>query len=214
MFVSVSGCGFFGFGSESESEKKRMPDYPAPVASSTISLPQVSERPGEPPVSALPVIPKPDWWAFVGVELPRDVLADRILILKKERQMVLFSDGKPLKTYQIALGYAPEGPKRYEGDGKTPEGVYHISYKNPNSSFHLSLKISYPNAEDKARARALGRPPGGDIMIHGLPNRDRRSVEQHHPNWDWTWGCIAVNNEEIEELWRAVPVGTKIEIRP
>lgn len=142
--------------------------------------------------------------------------ADRILVEKSLRKMHLFSDGKRIKTYRIALGFSPTGHKQMEGDGKTPEGRYTIESKNSQSAFHLSLKVSYPSNADIARSRSLGVSPGGDIMIHGFPNDPIKfdRVFEVHPLIDWTRGCIAVTNEEIEEIFELVQVGTLIEIKP
>jgi murein L,D-transpeptidase YafK len=139
--------------------------------------------------------------------------ADKIVILKSAHQMTLLSNGKVLKTYKVALGSRPEGPKQVEGDHKTPEGNYVIDAKNAHSQFHLSLHISYPSAADQQRARAMGSRPGGAIMIHGLAPPFAH-LGALHRQVDWTDGCIAVTNEEIEEIWKLVPVGTKVEIRP
>jgi murein L,D-transpeptidase YafK len=139
--------------------------------------------------------------------------ADKIVILKSARTMTLLSGGKALKTYKVALGSVPVGPKRIEGDHKTPEGDYVIDAKNAHSQFHLSLHISYPSAADQQRARSLSARPGGAIMIHGLA-RPFAYLGALHRQTDWTDGCIAVTNAEIEEIWRLVPVGTRVEIRP
>jgi murein L,D-transpeptidase YafK len=138
---------------------------------------------------------------------------DRILVVKSTRTMTLFSGDKALKTYQIALGGEPVGAKEKEGDHRTPEGWYTIDSKNSKSQFHLALHVSYPNDTDRARARKLGVHPGGAIMIHGLP-KEFAWMGSLHRRTDWTDGCIAVTNLEIEEIWRLVPVGTPIEIRP
>lgn len=130
----------------------------------------------------------------------------RILVYKDVRQMFLMHDDRVLRKYDFALGFAPDGDKKIEGDGKTPEGDYYISYLNPASQFHLSLKISYPNREDVAEARALGKSPGGQIFIHGEGAIGRAG--------DWTWGCISVTNDEIEEIYSMVKVGTLISIYP
>lgn len=143
----------------------------------------------------------------------RDTIADRILVEKAERKLSIFRDGKLLKTYRVALGRNPIGTKEQEGDMKTPEGIYQIDNRNPNSDYHLALHISYPSAEDNARAAARGVNAGFDIMIHGLPN-GKGWMGAVHRQTDWTAGCIAVTDEEIEELWHAVPDGTTIEIRP
>ncbi|HEY5752034.1 MAG TPA: L,D-transpeptidase family protein [Chthoniobacterales bacterium] len=138
---------------------------------------------------------------------------DRILIEKSKRMMSLFRDGKILKTYSIALGFNPEGHKQQEGDGRTPEGIYWIDWRNPQSKYHLSLHISYPNAEDIQSAVACGVSPGCDIMIHGLPN-GADIAGTGSLAMDWTAGCIAVTNAEIEEIWATVPDGAEVEILP
>ncbi len=137
---------------------------------------------------------------------------DRLVIFKQRRELQLLSQGRILKTYKVALGPNAVGPKEREGDGRTPEGIYSISGRNPRSAYHLSLRVSYPNAEDRARAAKLGVSPGGDIMIHGLPN-GWGWVGHGHTSRGWTAGCIAVTNDEIEEIYRAVPDGTVVEIR-
>jgi len=139
--------------------------------------------------------------------------ADRILIEKSARRLTLISQGEVLKTYKIALGGNPIGPKERQGDNKTPEGTYSIDARNRDSRFHLSLHISYPNERDKNRAKELGVSPGGDIMIHGIKNGVSWSGDDHAAV-DWTKGCIAVTNEEIEEIARLAPNGTIVEIRP
>ncbi len=138
--------------------------------------------------------------------------ADKILIEKKARRLTLLSKGKVLKTYQIALGGNPNGPKERQGDNKTPEGTYIIDSRNRNSRYHLSLHISYPNEKDKKRAKEFGVSPGGDIMIHGIKN-GFSWVGDLHTEVDWTKGCIAVTNEEIEEIEKLAPNGTIVEIR-
>jgi murein L,D-transpeptidase YafK len=139
--------------------------------------------------------------------------ADKVLIEKNERRLTLISKGKVLKTYQIALGGNPNGPKERQGDNKTPEGIYRIDSRNKGSRFHLALHVSYPNEKDKKRARELGVSPGGDIMIHGIKN-GFSWVGDLHTEVDWTKGCIAVTDEEIEEIDKVVPNGTVVEIRP
>jgi len=139
--------------------------------------------------------------------------ADKVLIEKKERRLTLLSKGEVIKTYKIALGGIPVGPKERQGDNKTPEGTYIIDSRNRDSGYHLSLHISYPNEKDKMRAKELGVSPGGDIMIHGIKNSLTR-VGAYHAEVDWTKGCIAVTNEEMEEIYKLVPNGTIAEIRP
>lgn len=129
-----------------------------------------------------------------------------IVVNKGDRKMFLLNGGRVLEEYDILLGFAPDGHKRIEGDGKTPEGVYYIDRRNPNSRFHLSLGISYPNAEDIRVAREMGKSPGGDIFIHGQKHPLRRDDN------DWTWGCIAVSNEEMEKIYAMVNNGVPIAI--
>lgn len=132
----------------------------------------------------------------------------RVVVQKGARQLYLLNAQSVLRAYQIDLGFAPRGAKQVEGDGKTPEGTYFIDRKNPRSSFHLSLGISYPNAQDVAAAKALGQDPGGDIFIHGASGRlGRRGT-------DWTYGCIAVTNREIEEIHAMVNEGTQVDLHP
>ena len=138
---------------------------------------------------------------------------DRILIEKSKRRLTLISQGEALKTYKIALGGNPIGPKERQGDNKTPEGTYVIEGINRDSRFHLSLRISYPNEQDKKRAKELGVSPGGDIMIHGIKN-GLSWVGDAHAEIDWTKGCIAVTDEEIEEIARVASNGTVVEIKP
>jgi murein L,D-transpeptidase YafK len=139
--------------------------------------------------------------------------ADSILILKKDHVMELLAGGKVIRTYKVALGQGGLAPKEREGDRRTPEGHYTIDAKYAVSHYHKALHVSYPNAEDRARAAKLGVSPGGAIMIHGLPN-GKGWVGAAHRLYDWTLGCIAVNDEEIDEIWNLVPVGTPVEIRP
>ena len=138
--------------------------------------------------------------------------ADAIIVEKSERRLLLMRDGAVLGEYSVALGSSPLGDKEQEGDGRTPEGRYTVDYKNAASAFHLSLHISYPNAADRREAEGRGVSPGGDIMIHGLPNR-LGFLGPLHRLFDWTEGCIAVTNGEIEDIWTRVAVGTPIEIR-
>ena len=141
------------------------------------------------------------------------VKADRILVLKKQHELLLMRGNLVLKTYPIALGFHPVGAKRRQGDGRTPEGVYRIDGRLAASHYHLALHISYPNESDQLLADAAGRPAGGSIMIHGMPEWFGGDPELQFAA-DWTNGCIAVSNAAIEEIWRAVDDGTLIEIRP
>lgn len=143
----------------------------------------------------------------------RALKADRLLVLKGERRLLLLRDGEVVRAYPIALGRNPAGRKMRAGDGRTPEGRYVLDWRNARSRFYRSIHISYPNREDRARARRLGVAPGGDIMIHGLPN-GRSAIGRDHARFDWTEGCIAVTNAEIDEIWAAVENGTVIDIRP
>jgi murein L,D-transpeptidase YafK len=138
---------------------------------------------------------------------------DKVVVIKSERRLMLMSHGRVLKSYRVALGRNPVGAKHQAGDGKTPEGLYRLDWRNPHSKFYRSIHISYPSTADAAAARAAGSDPGGDIMIHGLPN-GRSSIGARHAKWDWTEGCIAVTNREIAEIWRMVTDGTLIVILP
>jgi murein L,D-transpeptidase YafK len=140
-------------------------------------------------------------------------LADKILIEKSARKLTLLRNNLPIRSYRVALGGQPAGPKQCQGDNRTPEGAYIVDRRNRNSQYHRSLHITYPNSNDKIAARKLRCKPGGDIFIHGLPN-SRGWLGKVHAEHDWTLGCIAVTNEEIEEIWRLVPDGTPVEIRP
>ena len=130
----------------------------------------------------------------------------QIVVNKAARNMHLLHQGRALRSYDIELGFSPQGPKRIEGDGKTPEGVYTINRRNPQSRFHLSIGVSYPDVNDYAKARAMGAAPGGEIFIHGTPRR-------FHNVRDWTAGCIAVTNTEIEEIYSMVRDGTLIHLQ-
>lgn len=137
---------------------------------------------------------------------------DSILILKKAHLMELLAGGNVIRTYKVALGRGGLAPKEREGDGRTPEGHYVIKAKYV-SKYHKALRISYPNAEDRKRTARLGVSPGGSILIHGLPN-GQGWVGAAHRLYDWTLGCIAVTDEEIDEIYKLVPLGTPVEIRP
>jgi murein L,D-transpeptidase YafK len=153
---------------------------------------------------ALAAAPAPARAAYVQRLAPR---ANHIVVSKTNRVMALMSGAETLKRYKVHLGFRPEGHKVQSGDGRTPEGRYYIDRRNARSDFYLSLGISYPNAVDLARSSSLGVRPGGDIFIHGGPRRseDRRKK-------DWTAGCIAVSDREIEEVWSMVPTGIPITI--
>ena len=132
----------------------------------------------------------------------------RVVLMKSERKLYLLNNDVVLESYDVDLGFAPEGPKQVEGDGRTPEGRYTIDRRNPDSLFHLSIGISYPNEEDIAYAASMGKSPGGDIFIHGA----RRPFDKRGP--DWTAGCISVSNREIEQIYAMVKNGTVIDILP
>ena len=165
------------------------------------STPPIEQVPPPPPPRATFIPPRP--------ATPREV--DFILVDKSDRTLTLFSQGVPLKSYLgLQFGDAPVGPKHFEGDERTPEGRYTIDYRNPHSAYHLSLHISYPDADDRAYAAAHGRSAGGEIFIHGQPN----GLTEERMRGDWTDGCISVSNAEIEDLWNLVADGTQIEIDP
>jgi murein L,D-transpeptidase YafK len=139
--------------------------------------------------------------------------ADSIVVEKSKHRLSLYANGTLVRQYLVALGTRPVGDKVRVGDRRTPEGIFHIEARKADSRYHRALRISYPDAAHRARARTLGVSPGGDIMIHGLPAK-QAWVGAAHRDFDWTEGCIAVTNQEIEEIWSAVPVGTPIHIKP
>jgi murein L,D-transpeptidase YafK len=136
---------------------------------------------------------------------------DRIVVEKSARRMQLIQDDRVVRTYRVALGFAPEGDKQRQGDGRTPEGEFVINRRNDRSAFHLSIGIDYPQDDDLKRARAGGYSPGGDIFIHGQPNA---VGDGFRLRGDWTNGCIAVTNREMREIWEVTPIGTPVDIRP
>ncbi len=140
-------------------------------------------------------------------------IATRIVIEKQPHKMTVYRGTRILRQFRVALGHGGLAPKMQQGDGRVPEGQYVIEGRNPSSAFHLSLKISYPTADQITAAAARGVDPGGDIMIHGLPN-GRGTLGRSHLATDWTDGCIAVTDPEIEWLWQTVPDGTPIVILP
>jgi murein L,D-transpeptidase YafK len=139
--------------------------------------------------------------------------ANRVLVRKSERRMYLMRGDEVLRSYRVALGLNPVGHKEREGDFRTPEGRYQLVKRNPRSDFFMSMKVSYPNTDDVARARRNGWAPGGSIMIHGLPNDPRKGLD-YYATRDWTDGCIAVSNADMLEIWMLVSDGTTIEIQP
>ncbi|MBI5664070.1 MAG: L,D-transpeptidase family protein [Nitrospirae bacterium] len=150
---------------------------------------------------------------YAEVPVSSGIHADYILVEKSLKHMTLYYDDKPIKTYNVALGRNPKGPKLMEGDLRTPEGRYVIDSRNSDSKYHLSLHISYPNEVDLQITGIAGVSPGGDVMIHGT-GEEYAWMGAFHDVVDWTDGCIAVTDEEIEEIWKLVPDGTRIEILP
>lgn len=152
------------------------------------------------------------------VSIPESILrggVDYVFVEKSKRRLTLWRDGWLVRSYSIRLGRTPTGAKHQQGDGRTPEGLYTIDFRKPDSEFHLALHISYPSVHDQLVASEKGVNPGGAIMIHGLPNEaDPAMATRIHRYVDWTEGCIAMTNAEIEEVWRLVPDGTPIEIVP
>lgn len=144
--------------------------------------------------------------------LPAQAKADAVLVEKSARRMTLLREGRTLATYRVSLGSGGLAPKRREGDRLVPEGSYHVEWRNPKSAYHLSLKISYPSAADTRAAVARGESAGSNIMIHGVPN-GLGWIGRLHRLVDWTAGCVAVTNAEMDSIWRAVPDGTPVEIR-
>lgn len=151
-------------------------------------------------------------WALTR-RTARGPKADRVLVIKHERRLYLMRGTEVLRTYRVALGRYPRGHKIREGDARTPEGRYTLDFKMVDSDFYRAIHISYPNARDLANAQSIGVSPGGQIMIHGLPNQ-KRARDVGHPTLDWTQGCIAVTNRELDEIWRSVEEGTPIWIIP
>ena len=156
-------------------------------------------------------------WLLCGAVLAQTtgkaLRADRVVVHKKERTLLLLRQGKVIKTYKVALGGVPVGPKERQGDHKTPEGLYILDSRNPHSQFYKSIHISYPSERERSAARQKGVSPGGDVFVHGLP-KGYAWVGAAHREKDWTDGCIAVTNQEMDEIWVAVANGTPIEIRP
>jgi murein L,D-transpeptidase YafK len=140
-------------------------------------------------------------------------MADRVIVRKAERRLMLMRGDRVLRTFDVALGLSPTGPKRQEGDFRTPEGTYRLSGRNANSDFFLAIQVDYPRPDDERRASAEGVEPGGMIMIHGQPNRPSRPLEYYQKR-DWTNGCIAVSNADMVDIWLMTPDNTPIQILP
>lgn len=179
----------------------------APAPSTTARLGPRSPGRG----ATAPASPAAPRTPLTGVR--RSFAADSVVVEKRLRRLTLYAGGLPLRTYDVSLGRTPTGAKEQAGDQRTPEGLYYIDARNPFSQYHRGLHVSYPNAQDLARARALGVSTGGDIMIHGLPN-GQGQLGMKHRTYDWTNGCVAVTNDEIEEIWDSVPLGTPVRILP
>lgn len=157
-------------------------------------------------------------WALIAVPPrpvppvgPLDGPVSRILVEKAARRMTVYVGGQVVRVYRVRLGFAPRGDKLAQGDGRTPEGVFRIDRRNAQSAYHLSLGLDYPRPQDRARAAAAGVDPGGDIFLHGQPRVLPAGLTLGH---DWTAGCIALSDAEIEELFAATPLGAEVEIRP
>lgn len=153
------------------------------------------------------------YYFFPEKKIPDDILIERIVVFKSKREMLVYSNNFILKTYKISLGKNPVGDKEFEGDNKTPEGIYFINAKNSTSSCYKNLGISYPNKPDIERAKDLGKQAGGDIKIHGIIN-GYGFIGKFHRWVDWTAGCIALTDEEMDEIFTHTPIGTQIEIKP
>jgi murein L,D-transpeptidase YafK len=171
------------------------------------------EKMGSKGIFLLFIIVLSGWVEDTNAESLKEEPADRIVIEKAARKIMLYRGPKVIRTYRIALGSHPTGKKQCQGDKRTPEGRYLIDGRNKSSRYHRSLHISYPSAVDRDHAKRLGCNPGGDIMIHGLAN-GYGWVGKLHTAYDWTLGCIAVTNQEIEEIWSLVPNGTPAVINP
>ena len=153
------------------------------------------------------------YYFYPEPNLPPDTQVDSMVVYKSKRQLLAYSNGKLLKTYKISLGKNPIGDKKVQGDKKTPEGIYTINGKNPHSGYYKNLGISYPDSQDIEDAKSIGKSTGGDVKIHGIRNRFG-FISKFHRWFDWTAGCIALTDNEVDELFKAVEVGTKIEIKP
>ena len=153
------------------------------------------------------------YYFYPGRKLPEGAAIDKLVVYKSRRKMLAYSNGELLKTYTVSLGKNPIGHKQFEGDCKTPEGIYSINDRNANSAYYKNLGVSYPNETDKEYAQKHGKSPGGLIKIHGLRN-DRGYIGKFHRFKDWTAGCIAVTDKEMDELYNSVQIGTQIVIKP
>jgi L,D-transpeptidase catalytic domain len=232
LLAFATGAGAQGFGSVSSGA--RLPDETKPqVAAPAVAAPAVATPTVPEPTPATPTgataaavdttepfgttsdANGPFGAATAGIESLRAGYepADTILVRKGERRMYLMRANRIIAEYPIRLGLNPIGHKEREGDFRTPEGLYQLVGRNPRSDYFLSLEVSYPNEEDRARAKKSGVPPGGLIMIHGQPNLPRKSPD-YYANYDWTNGCIAVSNSDMVDIWLRTQPGTLIVIRP
>ena len=164
-------------------------------------------------ISLLAIVGIIGWSQHSPAPLPEGTLADRVVVKKAAHALELYRGAELIRSYQVSLGRESRGPKQREGDGRTPEGKYTLDYRKGDSSFHRALHISYPSSKERAAANAQGVGPGGAVMIHGTKN-GLGFLGHLHTLVDWTNGCIAVTNFEIEEIWRVVPDGTPIIIEP
>jgi murein L,D-transpeptidase YafK len=172
-----------------------------PLSAQAFSFPWSDEGrqdASKPPPAAAPAQPQGE-----------PTVADKIVVKKAERRLYLMRGNRPFRTYKIGLGYQPAGHKRYRGDGRTPEGRYYIDQRDDRSHYRKALHISYPSEQDRLRALSQGVDPGGSILIHGQPTDARGNR-----TGDWTFGCIAVSNMEIDEIWSYTTKGTPVEILP
>lgn len=140
--------------------------------------------------------------------------ADAVLVKKSEKTLYLLREGKPMKRFNVVFGPRPKGHKIMEGDDRTPEGDYTLDFKNSKSNFHKSIRVSYPNEADRERARRINVQPGGNIMIHGSKNSWNAKTAARAKKFNWTDGCIALSNSDMDEVWDAIEVGTPIRIEP
>ncbi len=153
------------------------------------------------------------YYIYPEQKLSSNIKIDSLVVTKSKRELMAFSNGELIKTYKISLGKNPVGDKEFEGDKKTPEGIYFINAKNPNSGYYKNLGISYPNKHDLEVSKKIGKPTGGDVKIHGLKN-GIGFISKFQRWYDWTAGCIALTDQEVDELYNTVDIGTKIEIKP
>lgn len=153
------------------------------------------------------------YYSFPITPLPDGTKADSVVVVKHKRTLDLYFEGDRIRSYKISLGREPKGDKRCQGDLKTPEGKYALDWKNPQSCCHLSIHVSYPDGTDRKEAAKAKCSPGGDIMIHGIPPKYSK-VGRFHRFFDWTEGCIAVTNAEMDQIYKAISPGALIEIKP